>query len=161
MGSLGSFMSASQFSSASSSGHCLVHFNSVVQAYGAYLNGFRWNAYGCLTFRTVVPRKQAFRAVVELFRSCGSVVGCNVAYIAVPEWRTSGCGMPPIPLHWHVVAAGPPQKSGDLLNAISQHWSANGKSQVRRFQPAQPGAYYWRKRLHIQTSTFCWEILTG
>jgi hypothetical protein len=123
----------------------LVTFDSTAQAWGEYIGGFEWDLFCCLTFRSRPSRCVGFRMAVTLFRECGKAIQSKVSYIAVPEWRTSGCGMPAIPLHWHLLAACPPQRTDALVDNIRRFWSPHGSSDIRQYDPSQSGAFYLAK----------------
>jgi hypothetical protein len=79
-------------------------------------------------------------------RELGKSIGKPVAYLAVPERRTSGCGFHPIPLHWHFLAACPSHRTTDFLRNARQLWtSGSGNASVSRYDPSRSGAYYVAK----------------
>lgn len=69
-----------------------------------------------------------------------------IAYIAVPERRTSGCGHPAIPYHLHFVAAAPPQHHAALLRETQVVWGQLcGHVNIRPYSSQQGGGFYLAK----------------
>jgi hypothetical protein len=103
--------------------HSLFNFNSTSQDYGEYFAGFPWTLFGCGTYRKKPSIDVAGSLLKRYFRVLGKSIGAPVAYIALPERRTSGCGYHPIPLHWHFLAARPSHFTAALLRNAQQLWT--------------------------------------
>jgi hypothetical protein len=126
---------------------CLLGFDSTVNDYGLYFNGFAWQLYGCVTFRNPTSIGEA-KAIIAAFlrRVESSLNGLPVACIAVPEFRWSGLGMPAIPLHFHLVMATVPRYAADLVSNAQRIWSANyGNAKIELYDSARAGARYIAK----------------
>ena len=126
--------------------HSLVNFNSTAQDYGEYFAGFPWTLYGCGTYRKKPSIDVANSLLKRYFRDLGKSIGARVAYVAVPERRTSGCGHHPIPLHWHFLAAGPCHHTAALLRNGQQLWTdGSGNAAIGLYDRSRPGAHYIAK----------------
>jgi hypothetical protein len=126
--------------------HSLFNFNSTSQDYGEYFAGFPWTLYGCGTYRKKPSIDVAGSLLKRYFRELGKSIGAPVAYLAVPERRTSGCGYHPIPLHWHFLAAGPCHLTAALLRNAKQLWTDGlGNAAVSPYDRSRPGAHYIAK----------------
>lgn len=123
----------------------LAQFDARAFQYGTYFAGFRWDLYGCLTHSRPMGARAAEPVLQRYFERLGKSIRSQVAYVAVPERRTSGCGMPAIPLHWHFLAAGPERHRSQLLkNARVLAWKL-GQSKIDLYDPALHGAPYIAK----------------
>jgi hypothetical protein len=122
-----------------------MEFDSVSQAYGQYFSGFAWDVYGCLTHRARVSKSHSGAMVRRFFDRLGRSIDSRVAYIAVCEHRTSGCGLPPIPTHWHLLASGPERRKRLLLSNARELWRTNGGSSLHEYDPCQEAAFYVAK----------------
>lgn len=120
-------------------------FNTRVQEYGKWLSGFEWSIFGCVTYK----RKPSTRSAVENFRrylrELETSIDSRLAYVAVPEHRISGCGLPPIALHWHFLMACPPHKEYALFKNCRALWARNGVSDIQWYQREQSAAFYIAK----------------
>ena len=111
------------------------------QHWGTYLSGFPWNIYGCGTYREPVGPVKAEALMKRYIERLERKVKADVAFFAARESRTSGCGMSPIPLHWHFVAAS--KHSYDMDRVAQDLWTDRfGESQVEPFDPTGDGLYY-------------------
>jgi hypothetical protein len=73
-------------------------------------------------------------------------VKAPVACIAVPERRSSGLGLPAIPLHWHFVASVPTQHTTAALRNARFLWERHyGQAKIARYDPERSGARYLAK----------------
>jgi hypothetical protein len=126
--------------------HSLFNFNGTSQDYGEFFAGFPWTLYGCGTYRKKPSIDIAGSLLKRYFRDLGRSINAPVAYIAVPERRTSGCGYHPIPLHWHFLAAGPSHRTTTLLLNAQQLWTdGSGNAAIGLYDRSRPGAHYLAK----------------
>jgi len=82
-------------------------FNTTTQHYGDFFSGYQWTIFGCLTFRNRVSHQHGEALVRTYIRRLGTYLDARIPYIAVPEHRYSGCGLPRILLHYHCLIACP------------------------------------------------------
>jgi hypothetical protein len=126
--------------------HSLFKFNGTSQDYGEYFAGFPWTLFGCGTYRKKPSIDVAGSLLKRYFRDLGKSISAPVAYIAVPERRTPGCGHHPIPLHWHFLAAGPSHLTAALLRNAQQLWTGgSGNASISLYDRSRPGAHYIAK----------------
>jgi hypothetical protein len=123
----------------------LVQFDPVAHQYGEFFSGYDWDIYGCLTHSKRIASSESERAVERFFYTLGKSIRSQVAYIAVPERRTSGCGLPAIPLHWHFVAAAPAHRRAALLYNAREITRRLGNSKIDYYHSEEPGAFYMAK----------------
>jgi hypothetical protein len=128
----------------------LKSFNLNAQAYGNFFAGFPWQIYGCLTFRNHTTLYGAHGQLNTLMSRMGKKLKARVAYLAVPERRTSGCGLPAIPLHWHFVAAAPSQHQERLPRLAKEIWEYQrvGFAHVEPYIPELSRAHYLAKTVN-------------
>lgn len=116
-------------------------YNPIAQHRGEYLRGFDWNIYGCGTYRHPVSDTYAEALLKRFMEKLGRKQRCRISYFAALERRYSGCGMPPIPAHWHFLAAG--KNSYDLASVAQVLWSKQfGDSKIELYDPDREGAFY-------------------
>jgi len=128
-------------------------YSPMAQHWGEYLRGFAWNIYGCETYRHPVSDTYAAALLKRFMEKLGRKQHCRITYFAALEKRYSGCGMPPIPVHWHFLAAG---KNSDDLDWVAQHlWSKQfGNSRVGRYDSDREAAFYVCKLVGHYNSVF-------
>src|SRR4051794_23150753 len=83
----------------------LKNYNPVVQQTGTWLEGYPWTLSGCGTFRVPTTPKYAEALMKRFMEKLRRRLKVSVSYFAALERRYSGCGLSPIPLHWHFLAA--------------------------------------------------------
>jgi hypothetical protein len=128
-------------------------YSPIAQHWGEYLRGFDWNIYGCGTYRHPVSETYAEALLKRFMEKLGRKQRCRISYFAALERRYSGCGMSPIPVHWHFLAAG---KNSEGLNSVAQHlWSQQfGDARIELYDPDREGAFYVCKLVGHYNSTF-------
>jgi hypothetical protein len=131
-----------------------MEFDPISQIYGQYLSGFDWDVYGCLTYRKTVRHSHSAAMVKRLFERLGRSIESKVAYFAARENRTCGCGQPPIPIHWHLLASGPKREKAVLLSNARELWRKNGASSLHEYDPLQEAAFYVSKLAGHQSFDF-------
>jgi hypothetical protein len=131
----------------------LVTYSPMAQHWGTYLAGFEWNIYGCGTYRQPVSEPYAEALLKRFMERLGRKQHCRVSYFAALERRYSGCGMSPIPLHWHFLAAG---KDSSAMDQVAQNlWTEQfGDAKIEVYDPSRDGAYYVCKLVGHWNSTF-------
>lgn len=121
-------------------------FDHSVHAYGTYLRGFAWDLYGCGTYRSRKTQESAKHLFNAYIRRLRRSLKAPVAWFAVHERRTSGCGHPAIALHWHFLAAVPAQHREPLLRAAKLLWETRyGDAMISPYDPEDHGAFYITK----------------
>lgn len=127
-------------------GRHLRTFDLVVQAYGTYFGGFAWDLYGCGTYRSPKSRHVTPKLFFAFARRLSKKLKTRVAWLAVAERRTSGCGHPAIPLHWHLLMAVPPQHRDSLVTIASLIWQRHyGDALMTPYDPSRAGCFYLAK----------------
>jgi hypothetical protein len=121
--------------------------SNLVDLYGAWLGAFRWDLFGTLTFdpgrslNSAASRRKALTCYLSaLERHCRARVRCFWA----EEKRWSGCGLPAIAPHFHVLLA---CDRGPLTPLYPQAlWeNSGGKADMRIYDPALNGVVYCAK----------------
>jgi hypothetical protein len=125
----------------------LTTFDATVHSYGTVFSGFDWHIFGTGTFRNYMTVGSADRMLGVVFdRLSHSLNRAPIAYIAVQERRTSGCGLPAIPCHWHFVAAAPPQHRSALTRQAKLVWERLcGHADMRPYDAQRGGGFYLAK----------------
>ena len=78
-------------------------------------------------------------------RRLGVKIKSRIPYVAVPERRLSGLGAP-IRLHYHFLAACPPQWADQFQVLASDIWpKIGGNCDIHPYDPSQNGAHYIAK----------------
>jgi hypothetical protein len=122
----------------------LATYDPMAQHYGTWIQGFPWNIYGCGTFRKKVDAKYATALMKRAMERLEKKLDVPVSYFAVLEGRTSGCGMSPIALHWHFVAASKsPEGMSKLFTAIWKKLC--GICLITPYDPSDEGVFYLSK----------------
>ena len=135
-----------QHNASSCAGNSPKTFDMITQQYGTFFSGFQWQLFGCGTYRNRSSVAAADGLLDTFFDRLRKTVNAPIAYIAVPERRTSGCGYPAIPLHWHFVAAVPPRYTLALLREATCLWQRPyGNSHIRQYDSRRSGAHYLAK----------------
>jgi hypothetical protein len=121
-------------------------FNTTQQQYGDFFAGYAWTIFGCGTFRRKLASQHAISILKMYMRELGITLKARIPYIAVPEYRHSGCGLPAIPLHVHFLAACPPQWEETFHVIAGDLWETMaGNSQVVPYDPTRGAAHYIAK----------------
>jgi hypothetical protein len=115
------------------------------QQWGEYFSGFDWQLFGCLTYARKQSDRSACGALTRFLRDASESVEGGLSYIAVAEWRTSGCGLPSIPLHWHLLMGCSEGKAYGLSLFCRDRWKQHGASDIRAYCYSVPGAFYVAK----------------
>jgi hypothetical protein len=121
-------------------------FDITAQQYGTFFSGFPWQVFGCGTYRSYTTIERAKQLLAVYFDRLGRSINAPVAYLAVPERRTSGLGHPAIPLHWHFVASVPQQHTTTFLHNAHSLWTEHyGNAKIDRYDADRSGAHYLAK----------------
>jgi hypothetical protein len=121
-------------------------FDFTVQQYGTFFSGFPWQVFGCGTYRSYTTIERAKQLLAVHFDRLRRSIRAPIAYLAVPEQRTSGLGHPAIPLHWHFVASVPQQHTTTFLHNARGLWKEHyGNAKVDRYDADRSGAHYLAK----------------
>ena len=98
-------------------------------------------------YRHSVSVEKAHKTMTVFLRRLEKALGgCPVACLAVLERRTSGCGAPGASLHWHFLAAAPPQFVSELLLHSRLIWKSNyGNPKIDQYDPTGWAAHYISK----------------
>jgi hypothetical protein len=130
----------------------LTKFNAARQHWGTYLQGFSWDIYGCGTYREPVSEVRAEMLLRRYMENLSKKLRCKVHYFAALERRYSGCGMSPVPVHWHFLAA---STTSNMSNVAEALWNRMfGISQVESYDESKNGAFYIVKCVSDQNGTF-------
>ena len=122
----------------------LMTYSAPQQHWGTYLRGFNWNVYGCGTYREPVSAVRAEVLMKRYMERLSRKLKAPVSYFAALERRYSGCGMPPIPAHWHFLAACDPAYG--MREVAQALWTEKfGDAKVDVYDPSQGGAFYISK----------------
>lgn len=145
-------------------GSYLTTFNPTSQQYGDFFAGYPWTLIGCGTFRRRVSVDEASSRMKRYMRDLGLSIKARVPYVAVPERRTSGCGLAPIPLHFHFLAACPSQWTTTFLSNAQNLWAGgSGNASIDLYDPLRSGAHYIAKLAGHQNFDYIfdhWDRLT-
>jgi len=124
----------------------LYSFDTISQHYGDFFAGFQWDISGCGTFRHNISAAEASKRMKNYMRQLGQSIKAWIPYVAVPEQRFSGLGMPAIAVHFHFLAACPRQWRSTFATRAEQLWEdMEGNARVTNYDPAQAAAYYLAK----------------
>ena len=119
---------------------------SLAQLYGDYFKGYSWTVFGCGTFIYTISSQHAEAMLKTYMRRLGKEVRGKVSYIAVLEYRYSGCGLSPIRKHFHFLAACPSQWTNIFPSLASTLWEKMaGLCKIEPYDPLMSGAYYVAK----------------
>lgn len=126
----------------------LMTYNAAAQHYGTWISGYPWTLYGCGTFRSGALRADnsgaAERSVNIYFKRLEDRMHGPVPHVGTFERRYSGCGLSPIPLHLHFLAAS--SEPDRLLAKADQIWTKMfGHCQFEPFNPDENGPHYVAK----------------
>jgi hypothetical protein len=125
-------------------GKHLATYDPMAQHYGTWIKGYPWNIYGCGTFRNQVNKGYAIARMRRAIEHLEKRLGPPVSYFAALEDRPSGCGMSPIKLHWHFVAACKHHEGmSTLLEGIWKKLC--GLSLIKPYDPTSQGSFYVSK----------------
>ena len=83
----------------------LINYNAAAQHMGTWLSGYDWNVFGCGTYRDPVSEVRAQALMKRYFERLARKLHTPVSFYAALERRYSGCGLSPVPAHWHFLAA--------------------------------------------------------
>lgn len=126
------------------SGSRLMTYNAAQQHWGTYLQGFDWSIYGCGTYREPVSAVRAEALMKRYMERLSRKMKTPISYFAGLEQRLSGCGMSPIPVHWHFLATCDPDYG---LSEVAQAlWTEKfGDAKIEAYDPVRNGAFYVSK----------------
>jgi hypothetical protein len=121
-------------------------FDHAVHDYGTYFGGFRWDLYGCGTYRTRKTHDSATRLFRTYLDRLRKSIKSPIAWLAVPERTTSGLGQPAGAWHWHFVMAAPNQHRRSLERNAKILWNEHhGNAKIERYDPQLNGSFYISK----------------
>ncbi|MDR3727906.1 MAG: hypothetical protein P4K86_12775 [Terracidiphilus sp.] len=124
----------------------LVNYDAGAQHYGEWLRGYDWQIYGCGTFRTPVNEVQARAYLKRFFERLEKRIRSTVGYFASMERRYSGCGMSPIPIHWHFLAASETRDPGFVATAAQALWKDKfGDAKIGPYDESRDATFYVAK----------------
>jgi hypothetical protein len=124
----------------------LVGYNAGAQHYGEWLRGYDWQIYGCGTYSTPVNERQAHAFLKRFFERLRKRIRASVGFYAALEQRYSGCGMSPIPLHWHFLAASTHENAALVAEAAQDLWSGKfGNSKIDEYDATGNASFYVAK----------------
>jgi len=124
----------------------LVNYNAGAQQYGEWLRGYDWQIYGCGTYRSHVNEVQAHAYLKRFFEHLKKRIRTSVGFYATLEHRYSGCGMSPIPLHWHFLAASTNEDSTHVAKAARDLWSGKfGNTKIVPYDATGNASFYVAK----------------
>jgi hypothetical protein len=122
----------------------LMTYDATQQHWGTYLAGFEWTIYGCGTYRESVNARRAEVLMKRYMERLNKRLKVPVSFFASLERRYSGCGMSPIPVHWHFLAACDPVYG--MREIAEDLWTKKfGDAKVDIYDPAQNGVFYVSK----------------
>jgi hypothetical protein len=123
----------------------LVKYDPAAQHYGTWLRGYDWSIYGCGTFRMQESEGRALALGKRFFERLERRLRANVSYAGVLEHRYSGCGLSPIPVHWHFLAASTalPKDMAAMAQVTWQQYFGN--AQIQTYDANGEAAYYVAK----------------
>lgn len=125
-------------------GNRLMTYDAAQQHWGTYLAGFEWNIYGCGTYREPVSAPRAAALMKRYMERLSRKLKTPLSFFAALERRYSGCGMSPIPVHWHFLAAS--DLSSRMREIATDLWTEKfGDAKVDTYDPAENGAFYVSK----------------
>jgi hypothetical protein len=135
-------------------------FDRTVNDYGTFISGYPWDLYGCGTYRYRTTKDSATRLLHTYFDRLRKSLKTTIAWLAVPENRTSGCGLPESTPHWHFVMAAPPQHRKELLVKARSIWEGHhGNSKIVRYKDRLPGTFYLAKTAYGADFDYCFDHL--
>jgi|GEM_PF-837056 len=121
--------------------------HNLVAEYGAWLRSFSWDVFGTLTFdpgrsrHSSLSRQKTLSSYLSsLERHCRAHVRCFWA----EEMRWSGCGLPGIAPHFHVLLACDRHHLNPVHPALLWEHLA-GRTDMRVYDPSRNGAEYCAK----------------
>lgn len=124
----------------------LTNYSTSIQQYGDFFASFPWSHIDTGTFRKRVGLERATKWLKQFMRDLGMSVRARIAYVAVPERRTSGLGLAPIPLHFHFVIACPSQHVRIVLANARGLWSPSiGDIKIGPYDPSRAEGHYLAK----------------
>jgi len=128
----------------------LVNFNASAQHYGEWLRGYDWQIYGCGTYRSPVNDIQAHAYLKRFFEHLEKRISSRVGFFASLERRYSGCGMSPIPIHWHFLAASENPDPLFVARTARYLWQDKfGDAKVDPYDESGGAGYYVAKCLTL------------
>ena len=117
--------------------------NSIVLDYAQWLRQINWQLFCTLTFGYQVSECQANGIFTEFINRTEKTLRAPLIYVRGEEIRYSGCGMPPIPRHFHLVLACEVRLEGIILGRLWERMAgerANGAgADMRRYDPSRDG----------------------
>jgi hypothetical protein len=124
----------------------LVGYDAGAQHYGEWLHGYEWQIYGCGTYRSPVNEAQAHAFIKRFFERLEKRIKATVGFFASMERRYSGCGMSPIPLHWHFLAASENADPSVVARTAKFLWKDKfGDAKVDPYDESRDAAFYVAK----------------
>jgi hypothetical protein len=116
----------------------------LIEAYGAWLQEWRWDFFGTLTFRGYPPASRAERIFAEWVAALEKLAGTrSFRYVRVTERGADDAN-----LHFHVLVGGIKDQDRHFPFKWAERWrQLAGQAVVQRFDPNQGGVYYLLKTL--------------
>jgi hypothetical protein len=119
----------------------LTTYTPMTQHTGTWLMGYDWSIYGCGTYAEPVNEFRAEVLMRRFMERLDRKLHAPVSYYAALERRYSGCGLSPIPLHWHFLAACP--RSEGMAKLASELWEEKfGNAEIVRYDRTKNGTFY-------------------
>lgn len=136
----------------------LKQYTPMAQLTGKWLRGFKWDIVGCGTFSLQVNATYAEALLKRFMERLDQKLRAPVSYVAALEHRYSGCGLSPIPAHWHFLAACP--KSEGMEYQAARMWKAKyGNAKVDQYDPDGNAAFYICKLVNHPNATMVFDKL--
>jgi hypothetical protein len=112
--------------------------------------------YGCGTYREPKGERHAVALFKRYFEKLGRNLGLRVPYFGAMERRYSGCGLSPIPLHWHFLAG---HRNGENCSQAAEKaedlWRAlYGDAKVEPYDSDRTAPFYVSKLIECPNGRF-------
>ena len=117
----------------------------IVSAYGDFFQGWAWDHFATLTFARKQSQANCIRLYNEFIDSLGRTTRGRVGWVRADEQRSSGCGSPGIPLHYHALLK---YKNVPGPEAVAALWKAKaGEAKVKAYGSGGGAAFYMAKMI--------------
>ena len=126
--------------------------SNIVSAYGDFFQGWAWDHFATLTFARKQSQANCLRLYNAFIQSLGRTTLGRVGWVRVGEIRSSDCGSPEIPLHFHALLK---YKNVPPPEAVAALWKAKaGDAQVEAYRAGGGGAVYVAKMLPYEDTNY-------
>lgn len=133
-------------------------YNPMTQHMGTWLLGYDWNIYGCGTYSDPVNVTLAQALMKRFIERLDHKLRAPISYFAALELRYSGCGLSPIPVHWHFLAGC--ARSEGMASIAQQLWEDRfGNAKIERYDKTKPGTFYVCKLANHPNGTILFNNL--